>query len=401
MKFVGDPGRLRQVLTNLMGNAVKFTAHGHVSVRVVGVVQNGESADIRLTVEDTGIGIPEDKIDHVFGEFNQVEEASNRNFEGTGLGLSITRRLIEMMEGEVWVESKVGQGSCFGFRLRLPVDEPHGADAPCLPPNLTCALVVSEQSANCSILSRQLGLLGAQTTFCSNGAEALGLAVAPPDIVIVEGAVPDMPVADLAQALATSGCAAPMLVLSAEASVLMAQGLPPNVCRVLQKPVARRALFEALEAIVTDRASPTAPPEAAGPQKARLHARLDVLVAEDNKTNQLVFRKMVQHLDLDLRFADNGIEAVAAFRERRPDLVFMDISMPRMDGKEATHEIRRIEGDGPQVPIIAVTAHAMEGDREVIIAAGLTDYLTKPLRKAKILEMIDRYGATLPVADTG
>jgi hypothetical protein len=276
--FVGDPGRIRQIVTNLMGNAVKFTLKGEVLLRVVGSNEDVGRTTLQITVEDTGIGIAPDKVDHVFGEFNQVEDDRNRQFEGTGLGLAITKRLIEMMQGQVWVESQEGVGSCFGFRITLQVEGDQCADTP---------------------------------------------------------------------HEADSGT--------------KAQNIGP-----------------------TDKAPSRNIPK--------------VLLAEDNRTNQLVFRKMVGRLDIDLRTANDGFEAFEAFQNDRPDVIFMDISMPGMDGKEATARIRALEGEGPHVPIVAVTAHALDGDREMVIAAGLTDYLTKPLRKDALIEKLALYCPQLQLA---
>ena len=277
-RFVADPGRIRQVVTNLMGNAVKFTLEGAVLLRVVGEPVSATETRLQITVEDTGIGIAEDKVDHVFGEFNQVEDDRNRQFEGTGLGLTITKRLVELMGGEIWVNSKFGVGSCFGFRVVFPNDP-------------------------ASIEHQQTPETVAQNT-----------------------------------------------KLAPE---------PPEQNRV---------------------------------------SIPKVLLAEDNRTNQLVFRKMVSKLDIDLAIANDGFEAVSAFESETPDVIFMDISMPGMDGKEATARIRELEGTGPNVPIIAVTAHAMEGDRDMILKAGLTDYLTKPLRKDALLEKLERYCPQLQLA---
>lgn len=168
--FVGDPGRIRQVLTNLMGNAVKFTASGHVLVRVIGI-PNPESgnADITITIEDTGIGIAEDMVGHIFGEFNQVENERNRKFDGTGLGLAISKRLVNMMGGDIWVSSEEGVGSCFGFRLTMSTTEEQVAPAPLLPEGLKHVMIVDDIAANRTILERQLELLGLQVTSCTNG----------------------------------------------------------------------------------------------------------------------------------------------------------------------------------------------------------------------------------------
>lgn len=401
-RFVGDPGRIRQVLTNLLGNAVKFTVQGHVLVRVVGMADPDGSTAIHITVEDTGIGIPADKVDHVFGEFNQVEDERNRQFEGTGLGLAITRRLVELMGGEVWVESELGKGSCFGLRVILSADEPLVYESATLPAHLKRVLVVDAHNANRAIMSKQLAILGLETSYSSTGSEALDGLDPMPDLIIAEQDLPDMTGQEMLAQIRSTGRDVPAILMSDNpAQIPVVAG--GEVMSVLQKPVARRTLFSCLEQVgpplpedrpkvPTPKAAGQSSDTGAAPDSAD-EARLDVLVAEDNKTNQLVFRKMASGFDVNLRFANNGLEAVAAYRERVPDLVFMDISMPRMDGKQATREIRRIEGDGPPVPIIAVTAHAMAGDREAILEAGLTDYLTKPLRKAALGEKIDQYGA--------
>lgn len=264
-EMIGDPGRLRQVMTNLIGNAIKFTTEGHVIIRATGVPdRDAGQVSLHISVEDSGIGIPDDMVAHIFGEFNQVENERNRQFDGTGLGLAISQRLIELMGGKIWVTSKEDVGSCFGFMV-------------------------------------------------------------------------DMALADTV----------------VDAPVAPAKSLAP----------------------------PTAAPMAA--------QRMRILAAEDNKTNQLVFRKMLKTLDVDLTFAANGEEAVAAYQETNPHIIFMDISMPKMDGKEATQAIRDLEqGTGQHVPIVAMTAHAMAGDDTSILAAGLDQYLTKPLSKPKIFEQI-------------
>ncbi|WP_418592754.1 response regulator [Ponticoccus sp. (in: a-proteobacteria)] len=384
-RFIGDVGRIRQILTNLVGNAVKFTVRGHVRVGVVGVEDSTGRTAIHLTVEDTGIGISPDKVDHVFGEFNQVEDERDRTFEGTGLGLAITRRLIERMGGEIWVESEPGRGSCFGVRLVLPAEEPAYAPGASLPAHLKRVLVVDDNGLSRSILSRQLAILGLEVTFCQTGAEALDLLELRPDLIIAEQDLPDMGGPELLDRVRRGGRDIAAILLCDRAGDAPGGDEDGGAPVILQKPVARRRLFAALEGVQAPLDMEPAPVPAAG--------LLDVLVAEDNKTNQLVFRKMAAGFDIALRFANNGLEAVEAFRERRPDIVFMDISMPRMDGKQATREIRRLEGDGAPVPIIAVTAHAMAGDREAVLEAGLTDYLSKPLRKAALAEKLERYAS--------
>ncbi len=378
-RFVGDPGRLRQVLTNLIGNAVKFTETGHVLTRVVGVETEDDSQTLHVTVEDTGIGIAPEYLDHIFGEFNQVEDERNRKFEGTGLGLAITRRLIERMGGAVWVDSEPGQGSSFGFRVTLPVAEDAGPVQ--VPVSVRRVLAVDDQFINRTILERQLTPCGIEVTLCRSGAEVLErLAIDPDyDVILTDHAMPEMDGDVLLQHIRAAGHGLPVILLSSNPSHLAA-GVAQDFAAILQKPVLRSDLYRHLQGL-TAPAAPALPMLLLKPVELR---QLRVLAAEDNRTNQLVFQKMVRAMDLDLVFADNGRIAVEMFESYRPDIVFMDISMPEMDGKEAARAIRALEGEGAHVPIIALTAHAMEGDAEAILAAGIDQYLTKPLRKSAI-----------------
>ena len=394
-RFTGDPGRIRQILTNLVGNAVKFTEAGHVMIRVTGVqAGEGAEADIRISIEDTGIGIPDDKLDHIFGEFNQVDDAQSRKFEGTGLGLAITRKLVRMMGGDLWVESEQARGSTFGFSLPLPVAEAGMPEDARPDPALARALVVEPQETCRALLARQLGALGMQVTTCADAGAALDLAASDtPDLVICDHHMPGMDGFELAAELRAASHAIPIIVLSSNSGSAAQDPARDAVQAVLQKPVARRDLLTTLAGL----AAPAPAPASAGPDPAPDPAHdhtppraMRVLAAEDNKTNRLVFSKMVQALDIDLTFAENGREAVALYQSVAPDIVFMDISMPEMDGKQATRAIREIEAntDG-HVPIVAMTAHAMSGDDADILAAGLDHYLTKPLKRAAIVEQIN------------
>ncbi|MBC7133950.1 MAG: response regulator [Roseovarius sp.] len=379
-RLIGDQGRIRQILTNLLGNAVKFTEAGHVLIRVTGVqAEEGQEADIRISIEDTGIGIPADKVGDIFGEFNQVDDAQSRKFEGTGLGLAITQRLVRQMGGDIWVESEPGRGSTFGLSLPLPVAEAPAPELLPLAEGLKRVLVLEPNDASRALLERQLGALGLAVTACRDGARASEMA-AGVDLVVADHAMNATDGFALAQALRAAGHTMPIVLLAVNPGSLAQHPSRALVQAVLQKPVARRELIAALAALVP--APPEAPPEA--PPRA-----MRVLAAEDNKTNRLVFAKMVQALDIELSFAENGREAVALFQSLAPDIVFMDISMPEMDGKEATRAIRAIEArEGGHVPIIAMTAHAMAGDDAEILAAGLDHYLAKPLRRADIVARI-------------
>ena len=386
-RYIGDPGRLRQVLTNLVGNAVKFTETGHVLIRVVGLEVDNGSQQLHVTVEDTGIGIAAVHLDHVFGEFNQVENQTNRKFEGTGLGLAITQKLIERMGGAVWVDSEFGKGSSFGFRLTLDVAEDEAASK--TPINLRRALVVDDQFINRTILERQLVPCGIAVTLCRSGADALAVLDKDDayDVVITDHDMPEMDGITLAERIQARGLTMPIMLLSSNLAMRRDSERPAKLAAVLQKPVLRSELYGRLQALT----APVAPvafvaAPVVAPVAVLKGARvMRVLAAEDNRTNQLVFRKMVKDIDIELTFANNGREAVELYQSFMPDMIFMDISMPEMDGREAAQAIRTLEFGGKwHVPIVALTAHALEGDSDSIFAAGIDRYMTKPLRKSAI-----------------
>ena len=392
-QLVGDPGRIRQVLTNILGNAVKFTKVGHVLISVTGTHQDG-MCDLHVTVQDTGIGIPEDKIDQVFGEFNQVDEEKNREFEGTGLGLAITKRLVEMMDGQIWVTSEDNVGSCFGFQIKLessPAD-----DLEIVKPAIERALIVDSSDLTRTIIEKQVSLLGVECTAVGRDQDAIAQLNSGFDLAIIDDMQGEIDGFDLARAFRAELPELAILLITSNVSVAEADPARDAVSRILQKPVPRQHLYRVLIDL--------APPEQKTPKtetivfhtanRAQLMApkagrKLRILAAEDNKTNQLVFRKMLKNLDIDLEFANNGIEVVSLYQSFDPDIIFMDISMPKKDGKEATRDIRALEKTNQKrIPIIAMTAHAMAGDQETILQAGLDHYLTKPLKKALVVEHI-------------
>ncbi len=383
-RYIGDPGRLRQVLTNLVGNAVKFTETGHVLIRVVGLEIDDGSQQLHVTVEDTGIGIAAENLDHVFGEFNQVESQANRKFEGTGLGLAITQRLIERMGGAVWVDSEFGKGSSFGFRLTMDVAEDEAAAE--TPIDIRRALVVDDQFINRTILERQLVPCGIAVTLCRSGAEALAELAKDGtyDVVITDHDMPEMDGMILAEQIQARGLTVPIMLLSSNPAIRRESESPAKLAAILQKPVLRSELYRRLQALSAAPTSVTQSPTAVTALGSSRVMR--VLAAEDNRTNQLVFRKMVKDIDIELTFANNGREAVELYQTMKPDMIFMDISMPEMDGREAAQAIRGLEAGGNwHVPIVALTAHAMDGDSDSIFAAGIDRYMTKPLRKSAII----------------
>ncbi len=395
-RFSGDEGRMRQVLTNLLGNAVKFTLSGHVLIRVDALP--GSQVDgmltLRISVEDTGIGIPEDKLDHIFGEFNQVEMARDRRFEGTGLGLAITHRLVSMMGGDISVWSKPNEGSRFTVNLPLPVVASSSPKTERAPPTIRRALVVDNQQVNRMILERQLSMLGLDVTLARDGTEALGWPVGSHDVILVDYQMQDMDGIALAGVLRRRGETAPVFMLSTAPSSIEKPAREAGVTALLQKPLLRRDLFARLEAL-GGRLEPLAPEDEPALPAARAPAvptgeQMKVLAAEDNRTNRLVLKKMLQPLDIDLRFAEDGRAAVTAFEQFRPDLILMDISMPELDGRAATRQIRAREGalGLDPVTICALTAHAMTNDEEDILACGMDRYLTKPVKRDALWSII-------------
>ncbi|MGH1576178.1 response regulator [Planktotalea sp.] len=410
-RFIGDPGRIRQILTNILGNAVKFTAEGHVLISITGTTSDGK-CELHVTIQDTGIGIPEDKISHVFGEFNQVESEKNRQFEGTGLGLAITKRLIEMMGGRVWVTSEEGVGSCFGFQVTLEHDPSDEIEI--VKPTIGSALIVDQSQQTRDILQKQIKQLGIECTVVETAEQAQEALKSGCDLVVLDDAQGALDGFDLARDMRSSLPELPILLMTSNAAIAENDPDRSAVTAVLQKPVPRQVLFRHLMSINPQKtcievsqpnqpekpmfvhartSKPLATPE---PVKSELRP-LRVLAAEDNKTNQLVFSKMLKTLDIDLTIANNGLEAVELFETVQPDVIFMDISMPKKDGKEATKDIRALEKQsGKHTPIIAMTAHAMSGDQEAILTAGLDHYLTKPLKKALVIEQITK----LQIPDT-
>lgn len=381
-RFVGDRGRLRQILTNLIGNAVKFTQSGHVLARVVGIERGEGRYELHVSVEDTGIGIAPEHLEAIFGEFSQVDSDANRQFEGTGLGLAITRQLVELMGGTMWVESELGQGSCFGFRIMLQAAEPViPGIAQLRPVRFRNALLVADGQISRAILQRQLETFGLSVTACRSGGDALAAPCAATAELILAEQSSRLDGAEFVRALRGRGIAAPVALVTAEGVAL--PDLPG--VHALPQPVLRSALFRLLEALSYPKG-----PVAGGPQTASRPRAMRILAAEDNRTNQLVFSKMVADLDVDLRFAADGHQSIAEWRSFRPDLIFMDISMPGMDGRTATAAIRAAEvGAGARpVPIVAMTAHALDGEAASILAAGIDRCLTKPLKKTSILATV-------------
>ena len=436
---VGDAGRLRQIVTNLVGNAVKFTDAGHVLVDVSGSVSDG-TASLRIEVEDTGIGIPEDMIAQVFEKFSQVDASSTRRHEGTGLGLAITARLVALMNGRIGVESRLGEGSVFWFEVDLPV----GAALDTLrsgPADVTGAriIVVDDNAVNRSILMEQMTAWGFDACAARNGGEALavlaetarlGLSV---DCVVLDYEMPGMNGDDVAARIRAMpvGADTPVIMLTSVDQPLGGRRHRDlGIARQIIKPVRSNVLHEALlvqiqlrrveRGVVAPAAEALPAPAPAGPPVVhRLPARdapfaalaavapagpvadgggmpgatgpLDILVAEDNEVNQMVFAQILGETGYRFEIVGTGQLALEAWRARRPSLILMDVSMPGMSGLEATAAIRADEGEGERVPIVGVTAHALKDDRDRCLEAGMDDYLSKPISPRALREKIGRW----------
>ncbi len=397
--YTGDAGRVRQVLTNLVGNAVKFTSKGHVSVRVTGEPDaKAGTVALSISVADTGIGIPDYMIDTVFAEFTQVENDRNRQFDGTGLGLAISRKLVDMMGGRISVTSQEDVGSTFGLDLTLPVAAGKSAPVVLRPDRLRHVLLVDSLEASRATLHGHLERVGVRVTSHDTASSAMDDLSPHIDLVLIDHSPPALDGLALLRRVQAAGHHMPVFVFTSEPNAAPngRADVPKPV--LLRQPVELACVFEKFSAAlpVVDPPVPVTLPPANPPVACarpipddQPRRRMRVLTAEDNATNQLVFRKMVKDLDIDLTFADNGVKAVQVYQASAPDLVFMDICMPRLDGKTATRIIRKIEsGTGVHVPIVALTAHTGTDEADAILETGLDHYLSKPLRKALIIEHI-------------
>jgi two-component system sensor histidine kinase/response regulator len=411
----GDPGKLRQVLTNLLGNSIKFTQVGEVVVRVKTAEDSGDEVTIRFDITDTGIGIsPEGRL-RLFQAFSQADGSTTRKFGGTGLGLAISKRLTELMGGEIGVDSEPGKGSTFWFTVRLKKIPADQLVMPTPREDLRglYALAVDDNQTNRQLVRAQTRSWGMVCDTAAGGSEALEMIGAsldrPYDLAILDMQMPDMDGLELAAAIKSDPANEKMklvLMTSMAQKGHAAKSAQAGIAGYLNKPVRPAQLYECLRAVMGP-ASPTVtqiPPQpskivtAHSLKEARDLRRPRVLLAEDNQTNQLAAVGMLERLGYQVDVAFNGLEAVAACREIDYGIVLMDNQMPEMDGLTATREIRTFElaQRKPPVPIIALTANAMHGDREKCLEAGMSDYLSKPFKMAQLGEMLQRWGKVSP-----
>lgn len=408
--FVGDVGRIRQILTNIVGNAVKFTLEGHVLVSISGVSTDNRT-QLKFEVSDTGIGIPAEKIEHIFNEFEQSNANLGSRFEGTGLGLSISSRLVCMMGGKISVSSEEKKGSVFIIELNL--EETTDLD----PENLADiddllnrkVLIVDDMQINRTILSERLRNWGVLHKAATSGAEALKVLEAAEksgvnfDAIIVDYHMPEMNGCELAGKIrGIENCKdVPIILLSSVDISCEPQSKNPFIYEIhLLKPVRSDTLKTVLANAVAKKGTAMMPKQdkpAPAPSKSVLNGKT-VLIAEDNKTNQLVLQVMLKTLEVDIITVENGQEALQSYVMKGPDLVLMDMAMPVMDGLDATRQIREFErqNDRQRIPIIALTANAMTGDRDNCLRAGMDDYLSKPVIKSNLVATMEKWIAEEP-----
>ncbi|MEM7425675.1 MAG: response regulator [Pseudomonadota bacterium] len=449
--FIGDVGRIRQILTNLLGNAVKFTDSGHVFVNVSGEMEDEKKASLNFRIEDTGVGIPEDKLASIFDKFQQVDNSATRKHEGTGLGLTIASSLVELMAGEIGVESREGGGSAFWFTIPLPVKE-NARGRPKVPVDVTDAriLIIDDNPVNRSILSEQMSAWNFEHAELESG--PLGLEFMRKarkhdidiDLVVLDYQMPKMSGLEVLREMradpAISGI--PVLLLTSVDVGGMRSALGEVVPEAtLTKPTRSSMMLETIVEVISkargqeskdppssmadlaklitqetgqpggvhreavkaqeDAGTPSGIPAASETTAAPAGTgEYDVLVAEDNEVNQMLFAQILETTDHRFKIVENGKLAVASWKLHRPKVILMDVSMPEMNGHEACRAIRQVEqdeGSGEHAAIIGVTAHALKGDKESCFDAGMDDYLPKPVSVHGLKAALSRHLDQSPV----
>lgn len=404
--FIGDVGRIRQVITNLVRNAVKFTEGGYITIDVT-IQENRELAFCIVEVKDTGIGISPDKMDKIFEKFTQADSSTTRVHGGTGLGLTISKHIVEMMGGRIHVESTLGDGSTFGFRMSLPID--HDVKTESFDSELVYAkraLIVDDIGVNRDIFTEQLRAWGMETSTAIDGVEAMSKLKAaqdedhPFDLIILDFLMPGIDGQDFAQLLTNSETlqSPQIIMLSSSDQPVSTSALGRRgVDSYLVKPVRERRLFDTIVHVLSNPMQSEAALPEAEPCDSRTRStdKREILVAEDFPLNQDVVKLMMADSCFTPVFAKNGQVVLEIYMQDpgRFPMILMDLSMPIMDGYEATRKIRDFEADSDldAIPIIALTGHALKNDREGCLQAGMNDYLSKPVKQIQLLDKLETY----------
>lgn len=404
-RVVGDSTRLRQVLINLISNGVKFTETGEVVLRVSRVEETADRSELKFEIIDTGIGIAPENIDRLFESFTQADASITRRYGGTGLGLAISKRLVELMGGTMSCSSQVGEGTTFSFTLSMPLAQDVEAATPAVPLAGHVLLIVGNARQG-SILANHCQALGLAVEVASDRAAARVHAEQMPrvDVVLIDQEICGVEGPGQTESLQTTpALAAAKYVVLAPSNRAPRKGADPSIVATLRRPVKVKSLsttltkvFAALQTGYTGLID--LPPPVLPMAKPRA---IKVLVAEDNLVNQRIFKQMLASLDLEFRIVSDGSQVLPALREEMADLILMDVQMPVMGGLEAAEQVRealRVK-DAPW--IVAVTANAMGGDRERCIAAGMNDYISKPLKVDQVKAAIERGRAALTGSRSG
>lgn len=400
--IVGDVTRLRQIVVNLLSNAVKFTQSGEIIITVK-MAENAQATavdkfNLHFSVKDTGIGIPPDRIDKIFQAFGQADASTTRHFGGTGLGLTICQRLVEMMNGRIWVESDVGRGSNFQFTIQTEIGTlPEAPDWHKARKKLfkKIVLIVDDNETNRLILTRQTQSWGLTSHAVASGREALEWLQANriPDIILVDMQMPEMDGLMLTKLIRQKYSAdLPIIMLTSmggRADSSGHEGLSGYLIKPVKAALLHAAIYRCLacdNAQVEEEAAISGPISEFDPNLGKKHP-LSILLAEDNTINQKVALRMLERLGYRADVAANGFEAIQALQRQQYGVILMDIQMPEMDGVEAAEKIRSLALE-KQPHIIAMTANALKGDREKYLNAGLDDYISKPVRIADLIQVL-------------
>ncbi|MCZ6525626.1 MAG: response regulator, partial [Gammaproteobacteria bacterium] len=403
----GDPARLRQIVLNLISNALKFTEHGEIVVRIHKAQETNDDNYLHFSVSDTGIGIPEKKLEAIFASFSQVDSSTTRKYGGTGLGLTISRKLTEKMDGKIWVESEEGKGSTFNFIIRLDVSE-----MPISTQKVTGSvdlqgkhiLIVDDNATNLLILASQLSSRGAVVKQADSAHSALDILYGQSatqnsfDVILTDCHMPGMGGFELIETMQAKGTDLNMIMMlsSADLNQHISRADELGIGGYLIKPVKREALISQLGRVLSET-------ETVDRKQIAIEAEQDdiiplkILLVEDNPDNRLLIRAYLKKLPYQLDEAENGQIAVEMFQQSNYDLVFMDVQMPVMDGHQATRIIRVWEAEHARkpTPIIALTANAIKEEIDKCMQAGCDTHLSKPVKKATILDTITNYASGL------
>jgi CheY-like chemotaxis protein len=398
-QIVGDSLRLRQVLINLVGNAIKFTQHGEVFVGVHLLNAGNDACTLGFEVRDTGIGIPEDKVAGLFKAFSQVDSSTTRKYGGTGLGLVISEKLVGLMGGAVTVESRPGRGTTFSFTIKT------GISIKSIPMYVTSnmtglegkkVLVVDDNSTNRTLLKNQLEHWKLVPVLASTAMDAIAIVSQSSafDLVLTDMDMPDMDGFQLAEVLKQSHAVLPVILLSSMGDE-RARNRPDLFSSILTKPVRQNMLGQHILNCLRNQDKPIVPEKPVKPLLPADFSKqypLRILIVEDNGVNQILTNRVLHKLGYKPEIAGNGLEALEAVRQKTFDLILMDVQMPDMDGLEATRQIR-LRG-GAQPVIIAMTANAMQGDQEECMQAGMDDYISKPVKLEILVERLELWAST-------